>query len=443
MTAAFQRLRRLGCIAVLAFAFAGRVAASPAAAQESHQPLILGVCTHFGQGVPDPDANFALIAQAGIGAIRDEVYWSALERRQDQLAMPPAYDAYVDAAVAHGIAPLLILDYGNALYDHGGEPRSDAAIAAFTRYAVFVARHFQAKVRDYEVWNEWDNSGGNTDDYARLLKSVYPALKAVDPGITVLADAVVLGRGRDSDFQKMHELGLLHLADGISIHPYTGTPEQSALTLKKVESALRRANKGRIVPLYATEIGWPTYSQGVSLSRAAAYAARFVLLAHTMPFLRGMWWYDFRNDGQSPNTAYPNYGLVWPDLSPKPAYYAVGDVAAALSGADFVARVSTGSDDDWLLQFRSANGREIWALWSDEAGVLVRLRLTTMRPSGAVETREVGHRPVKRQWITDSTRNGASHLDITAGETPVLVTGNFAQVTVDPVEHLAFPDDRR
>ena len=177
--------------------------ALPAAAQQ----LITGVGTRFGPDASDVTAALPLASQAGIRSIRDEVYWSGIERERGQLAMPGREDDYVNEARRAGIEPLLILDYGYKLYDGGDKPRTEEAIAAFTRYAEFVAKHFRGKVRRYEVWNEWSNGIGGTkpgaaDDYARLLKSVYPALKGFDPDLDVLADGVVMGLGRGSDFQK-------------------------------------------------------------------------------------------------------------------------------------------------------------------------------------------------------------------------------------------------
>lgn len=423
--------------------------AAGAAAQSPPQRLLLGACAHLAQHVPYPAATLALAAQAGIHSIRDEVYWGAVEGERGRFAMPPRYQDYVNTAIADGIEPLLILDYGNALHDKGDKPRSDEAIAAFTRYAEFVARHFKGEVRLYEVWNEWDNGGGNTtpgsvEDYARLLKAVYPALKRIDPGITVLADAVLVGGRSESDFRKLNELGLLRFADGISIHPYQSTPEEAAARLQATEAGLRRINDDRPVPLYATEIGWPSSGKGISLTRQAAYAARLLLTARSLPFLAGLWWYDFRNDDQDPNSTYPNYGLVWADLSPKPAYDAVADVAAVLADATLVDRLATADADDWVLRFRTAGGQDFWALWTTKEGALAQFGLETLAASpGPVEAHEAGRRPAERGWVADPRGHGISRLDVTAGATPVLVQGTLSEVTLGRVAHLAFPSDRR
>ncbi len=433
----------------LSIVFAAGLSITVAAAQTA--TFITGVDTHFGQHNNNAAEGFALARQAGIRSIRDEVSWGKIEKERGQLVMPPALNQYVDAAVQAGITPLLILDYGNSLYDDGNKPRSAEAIAAFTRYATFVAQHFRGKVRFYEVWNEWDNGGGGTipgtvDDYVPLLKSVYAAIKRVDPNITVLSDAVVLG-----DFQKMAQLNVLRYADGISVHPYffnhgpNKTPEAWANWMNATEASLSQANGGAAVPLYVTEIGWPTHwgTDGVSLVRSAAYAARLLLLARTMPFLKGLWWYDFINDGQDPHSTYNNYGLVWNDLTPKPGFYLVGDVTHSLANAALFERKKLADDDDWLLRFRLPNDREIWALWTAKRDAFARFKLTATGNPAKLEAHEAGGRSFEPEWIPDTGGQGKWRLSLTAGETPLLIEGALAGIAVDKVEHPEYPAELR
>jgi hypothetical protein len=449
---------RLGAAsrAVCVAAVLAGCAAAPAAAQPPPQPFITGVGTHFGQHDTNAAQTFALAAQAGIDSIRDEIGWAWVEGRRGEFAMPERFDHYVEEAVRAGLSPLLVLDYGNQLYDGGDKPRSAEAVAAFARYAAFVARHFQGKVRRYEVWNEWDNGIGGTtpgsvDDYAPLLRAVYAALKSVDPDIEVLADAVVMGQRHDDDFRKMAQLDLLRFADGISFHPYfynrgpKKTPEAWADWMREIEASLRRANRDAAVPLYITEIGWPTNwgGNGVSLVREAAYAVRLLLVSRTMPFIKGVWWYDFRNDGQNPRSEYDNFGLLWPDLTPKPGYYALVDITNALKGAAMIERKDLHDGDDWLLRFRLPDGRELWAVWTARDDALTRLELkTTTQNPEPLELHEVGRLPVNRSWSRDLWGNW--RLQVTVGEMPLLLRSSaLSQADVDVVAHPEFPSERR
>ena len=56
------------------------------------------------------------------------------------------------------IRALVILDYGNPLYDGGAPPRTDGARQAFARWAVAAAKHFQGRGMMWEIYNEPNNA---------------------------------------------------------------------------------------------------------------------------------------------------------------------------------------------------------------------------------------------------------------------------------------------
>src|SRR3546814_10110105 len=125
------------------------------------------------QGWPVPLITRSLDAdcKAGLGMIRFEVSWSAVEKTPGVYKISQNVDVIVDEARARGIEPMIVLDYGNKLYDDGGKPLSPTARAAFANYARAVAAHFRGRVTYFEIWNEWDVSTGNTipgtaSDYA-------------------------------------------------------------------------------------------------------------------------------------------------------------------------------------------------------------------------------------------------------------------------------------
>ncbi len=435
----------------ICLALALAAAAPPLRAQQRDESFITGSGARHWRAPSAVEETLQLAAHAGLLAAREEVNWAETEQERGKLAVTAETDFYLPEEMRHGIAPLVILTYGNKFYDGGDKPRSAEAIAAFTRYAEFLARHFLGRVHSYELWNEWSNTvgggtPGSTDDYVRLLKSVSPALKAIDSHLTLLMDEVVMGHHQEGDFQKLAQLGLLRLADGIAVHPYAALPEDSLNWLQDTEAALRRSNDGALVPLYVTEIGWHTDGRpdGVSLERQAGLASRILLLARTAPFIKGVWLYNFRNNGWDMKDNEQNYGLLWPDDTPKPAYYAVADVTAALADATFVDRLSTVDDQDWVLRFRTGAGQDLWALWTAKDGVLSRFALETLATSpGPVELHEAGRPPVTRAWIADPQGHGISRLDVIAGETPILLRGNLSDVVIHQVGHPALPSDRR
>lgn len=425
--------------------------------------LRVGVCTHFSQSKGHLPGNLSMIQQAGVTSIRDEASWSTLEREKGRLEMLPIYEDYVDAAVKTGLEPMIIFDYGNRLYDKGDKPLSEEAIEGFTQYSEFVVRHFRGKVKLYEVWNEWDigigrTTPGSAEAYANLLKSVYPRVKKIDPSITVYGGAMTSGGIQRGWLENMLKAGGLAYLDEVSIHTYiyssTGrerTPEYWVEWMAKIQDLLRRYNGGKDVPLNVTEMGWPTQvdRRGMPPEISAAYLARMFLLARTMPFMKGIWWYDFQDDGWSHTYNENNFGIVRPDLTPKPGYFALKDIADLAGKADFVGRIDTGDPQIYVLRFRQA-GAEVWALWSahEDDGWQITLRSGTTNPP-PLEFQEVGQGSGKRpwgsrEWVGDRDASvKPDELSFVVRETPWLIRGNLGSVTVSGVTRREFPETLR
>lgn len=418
--------------------------------------FLTGACTHFGQSKGLLDQSLYSMRQAGITSIRDEVVWSELEREKGKLVMPRRFDTYVRRAAGQGLNVLLILDYSNRLYDNGDRPRSPEAIEGFCRYAEFVVRHFGKYVHLYEIWNEWDigigvpepyNKGGSAEDYAKLLKAVYPRIKAVDPNAVVIAGAATSGGVKKGWLEDIVKLGALKSCDAVSIHSYNYSaafpergPEACWTWITSVQAMLRRYNDGQDVPFYVTEMGWPTHvgKNGTDPELAASYLARLYLLARTSPSFHGLWWYDFEDDGWDAKYNEDNFGLVRPDLTPKPAYHALADIAPIALTAQYVDRLATRDENLWILRFKV--GREdCWALWSaDDKDRQVILQTEAM--GKYVTIRQVGHDayPVQwgfRDWVDNAGRAQLipNRLSLVVGHCPCLIGNNLSGVSVAEV----------
>ena len=460
------------CFVFLAGLMATLPAALPAQAPEkvpAADSFIVGVGTHIAGGDRQLKESLSVIKQVGATAVRDDIQWEAIEKVRGQLEMPAALDTFVDEALKAGVQPLVILDYGNKFYDGGKKPRSPEAIEAFCRYAEFVVQHYKGRVKLYEVWNEWDlNIGGaetrdsapelyallmqSADDYANLVKAVYPRMKAVDPSIVVLGTGAPTAAGvRNGWLDRVLAQNTLPFMDAVSVHTYafsetgrTRGPEAWAEWMEQLETDLQKYHEQRPVPFYITETGWPTQVDrvGTSPDVAATYLARMYLLARTMPFLKGIWWYDFQDDGWKASEVEHNFGLVRPDFTPKPAYFVLADIAGLVSKASFIGRVETGDPDIWVLKFRDDIGRQTWAVWSAHTDEDWQLTFKTTAESPApVSIREAGRKAIQRAWgsrgwadTRHDTPSVPNQLNIVVRGMPWLITGDLDGVTLSEVK---------
>jgi hypothetical protein len=406
----------LVALLVLAGQPSGLSWAQESSARSEQEPrFYVGVCAHFGQGKGIAEHNLRQMRAAGINSLRDELSWGGTERKRGEYGVSEQNDATFRQATELGVRPMLIFDYANGLYDDGDRPRSAEALEGYTRYAEFLVKHFGADVRLYEVWNEYNigigmrepyRKGGSAEDYFSMLKHTYPRLKQLDPNITVIGGACTGGGVRDGWLERTVELGALNYCGILSIHTYNysrqgieRTPEGWHAWMLEVQAMLQKHNDGKEVPLLVTEMGWPTHvgkSNSTRPGLSASYLGRLYLLARTMPFMRGVWWYDYQDDGWEAEYNENNFGLVRPDLTPKPSYHVMADVANLAAKAEYVGRVETKDAQCWVLRFR-LDGEEVWAVWSGDDRPL-QLLLDTDNPADPLTMQQLGHDPVRRPW---------------------------------------------
>ncbi len=131
-------------------------------------------------------------------------------------------------------------------------PRNAATYAAFLN--ALVAR-YGTKITAIEVWNEPDQSNedyfagpNKAQNYAAVVRAAYPAVKAANPGVLVLAGSLV---GSNGNFLRaLYAAGIKGYYDGLSVHYYN-------LTLASIRSIHEaQIANGDSKPLWLDEFGW-------------------------------------------------------------------------------------------------------------------------------------------------------------------------------------------
>ena len=354
-------------------------------AQTVDEPFVVGVCAHeLHKGDPSGRA-YAMMRDAGITSVRTDAHWAYVERQPNQLKIEPSWQRYLKETARHGLSTQFILGYGNQHHGDGEKPRSEPVRAAYNRYVDFVTENLKGQVAYYEIWNEWDvedpRDPAFTQDYARLIADAAGIIRQRDPAATVLAGAVT-SQGIESGFAlRLLENGLMQSVDGLSLHPYVhcrgwrrNTPEAWIDWMAEVDKELTRA-AGRPVPLYLTEMAWPSHQGacGIDENLQAAYLARAFFLARTLPNIKGMWWYDFRNDGTDKTEREHNFGLVRQDFTPKPAYPVLAAISEIVSQYAYLGRLENTANDVVMLRFARGED-ELLVAWSTGKPRTVELR---------------------------------------------------------------------
>ncbi|AUU07080.1 hypothetical protein B1209_08295 [Raoultella planticola] len=307
--------------------------------------LIKGVGIHPLTHELTDENFFDILLKYNITSFRTDYPWSRVEKKKGVYQDADSrIDSIVNAAVNKKIEPMLILDYGNILYDPKtddnprSKPNSIASRDAFIKYSGWVASHFRLKVNMYEVWNEWIQTDGRkglnhfsvfNDDSAKIFSDLVLRscieIKNNNPKAKVIAGGIdPFDKKSEIWMMKVVSTGIMKCLDGISLHPYY-YPNDSNISsdpvmdkLVEVHKMLVKANEGNEVDLYVTEIGVPLVKYAkYSDSDISEYIHNLYSKASGYSFIKGIWWYDLIDDGKNKNEIQQNFGLLNNDGAPK------------------------------------------------------------------------------------------------------------------------------
>ncbi|MGN0847275.1 MAG: hypothetical protein ACI4RA_07820 [Kiritimatiellia bacterium] len=219
-----------------------------------------GVCAHVTRSERDAyrrTRTMDCMELAGMRLVRSDFDARTVVRKDGTYDFS-AYDTLVRELEARKMTLLPIL-YGL----EGPQPPKD--MEAYRAYIRAIIQHFGARYFPVvEIWNEANLNGffrgADPVAYARTLKVAYEAVKSVDPSIRVTFTGTA---GVPLDWiRKVLESGAAQSFDVMNVHPYShpGQPEWAMdLQTEKLRALLAEFGRGD-VPIWFSEIGWPTHS---------------------------------------------------------------------------------------------------------------------------------------------------------------------------------------
>lgn len=322
---------------------------------------------HNDAGHAEMDRAAALAQAAGVKWTREEFSWAGIETAPGQYDFS-FYETVVDTANRHGISVYGLLSY----WGRFTQPYTEKGIDDFCVWARATVRQFKGRVGHWEIYNEpniffWD---GPKELYPVLVERCYKAIKAEDPGATVLA---VSTSGIDNKFIRQ-VVDAKAPFDVLTIHPYRGRLADAGFIRELQGAAELVGNR----PVWITEMGWPTHIGGGVDERAQAQLlSRCYMGAVASGAVQNMGWYDFRNDGDDPFYNESNFGVLRQDMTPKPAYRALATVCRAFAaGKSAAAKVEGGG----VLGLQMGDSLALWSPSGDrEVGVWFRRAPASVR----------------------------------------------------------------
>ncbi|MGE4351171.1 MAG: cellulase family glycosylhydrolase [Bdellovibrionales bacterium] len=383
---------------VMAF-FVGLFLCQNFPAKASSVPLvrdsfIYGQCIHLGfeknKAYSSPEDVVWKLAYLGVDSTRDDLFWDI--KKANSLQSIPDTMSHIAYGFTHLQArPLLILT-GNKRHIPEGQPLTPETRGAFVAYAQKAAQALKELNPIFEVWNEWNLAAkkgsdlGSPEKYVALAKETYPVLKKVNPKGIVLAGAV----GEDPRWSwtmSAVRAGLMNYADGLSVHIYNHCKREKYRTgddviksLEELHAKLKSVSPEQDTPVYLTEYGWPNKDGkcgGVSEEKAAANMAQFLLMAPSIPWLKGAWHYELLDRGLDKKNREHHFGQYTYDGRLKPSGCVAKSIWAILGDKVFLEK-RTLAKGGHMVVYGKGDERLI-GLWQTAGASLNRVKI----PKGA------------------------------------------------------------
>lgn len=310
------------------------------------ESMTVGVGVHPVTFNGAPDKLVELLKEYNVESIRTDYPWRNVEKEKNKFNPGnKKLESFIKIASTNGIKPVIILDYGNPIYEKmsasnpQGKPTSDVTIDAFVKYAEWTTEHFGDEVGIYEIWNEWIQGAGKQNrqeavgeasalNYAKLVVRTCNAIKKIDKNKKIIIGSTSAANPSEVRWLTMvlaHE-GVLSCIDGISLHIYGFavnqklSPQKTVLPVIVLQNYLK--NKFKLqseLPFYITEVGVPSVN-GASYNEIDIknYFSYIIAEFSKMDYVKGVWWYDFIDDGKDKKNKEHNFGILNNEFIAKP-----------------------------------------------------------------------------------------------------------------------------
>ncbi|MFF1351721.1 hypothetical protein ACFVZJ_38200 [Streptomyces sp. NPDC058322] len=394
-----------------------------------------GAAVHIGRAGWGPNV-LDEARKTGIAHIREDAWWNRFETTKGTYTFPAEFTSTMAHARELGITPMVIANGANSLYDNGRTPSSPEGIAAFGKFAAAVLKHYD--LSNVEVLNEYNagtfnNSacGRTAACYLEVLKGVHQAVKAADPGATVVGPATIgIANCTPADGSKcfapdLIDRGGLKAMEAYSVHPYhfPGGPEwlgSTGDTIAGLRQRIRAANGGQDKPIILSEMGWPTDTGHGTTERQQADNLIRLYATGLANGVTRVYWYDLVNDGSDPTSTEHNFGMLRQPVTPttanpvsvtanapKPAAVAQAVVARMLGGKTYAGDDAVTAPAHSVRFTGGGTTRVVWATTARD------LTVSATGPVTLVDS--WGRRSVRQP--TDG------RLTLEAGPSPVFIEG--------------------
>lgn len=340
-----------------------------------------GINEHFTGSISYTDRDISNMKNGGYSIFRSTIPWSSVEKEKGVYTLPEFYIDRIDKIKENGIEALIVLSGNNSLYGKNEFPKTNDEVEGFANFCSYVAGELKGRVKYYEMFNE-PNALHNIwgENYVKLIKAAYPAIKAADP------EAYVLGVSQagiwwpttcEATFMKqVFEAGGADYMDAVSVHPYPDMSKKAVdehpVSYKAVMDCIIDAMCGAKLPIWITETGYSSVANeygSISDDEQAAYEARLSVLFDEDGRADMMMKYQLRDLQENPEKDWDqaHFGLTFNNGTPKPNYRTVTAKNKLTYNMKFSGKDVNmdSSKKGYSVYSYASTGKKLYVLWSN------------------------------------------------------------------------------
>jgi hypothetical protein len=263
----------------------------------------------------------AFLRNTGTKWVREH-FDTKLLQGQNKSGWLARYDYVVSRYKANNIRVVGMLAYG---------PKTDRQfqiddIGVWKRHIKEIVGRYKNSIKVWQIWNEPDSPDflwyNSPEEYRRILKSGYEAVKEADP------DALVLSAGisypNEAFIETMYQLNG-DTFDNLALHLYYCRNYNADRNNTELEDGLNNLYENVIKKyrpnekIWITEMGCSTEG-GITESLQNEYLQKKVPYVVDLPYVDKVFLYTYRNRVIG-NSYEDNFGFMTRGLEPKPAFW--------------------------------------------------------------------------------------------------------------------------
>jgi len=334
-------------------------------------PLSSPICTDVAMAWFFPKERMedvtSLCQLAGINRVRDRLSWQQMEPKRGEFSGHNQYDDSAEIQHAAGLQ-LLQVNHLSPDWANPTAKRFPPDLRDIYNFYREMARRWKGKVDAFEPWNEADIAmfGGHTgSEMATLQKAAYLGLKAGNPDVTACLNVFAIRRKTTlRDFQRNEAWPYF---DTYNLHHYEPLENYSSLYADH-----RAVSAGK--PIWVSEcsvhVNWRGDEALKELGdedlrlQSVRLTKTFALAIHEGAESIFYFMLPHYTEGKL------QYGLLRPDLTPRPGYVALAAAGRLLSDAKPVGRIKTAAENVTGFLYRAKpDGKpaDVLVIWSETA----------------------------------------------------------------------------